>query len=64
MNLFYRIDGEKDWYTFVIDIDINPITDLPTVGSIYRELTTDRYTITQVVSYSHYVYIEAQKTTA
>lgn len=63
MVLLYKINQETDRFTIVVDTDVNPISILPTVGSIYKFGSSDRITITSVETKLNYTYISVQKTT-
>ncbi len=62
LNLYYKVNGEIDRYTFIVDELVNPVTTDPVVWSIYRINATSRYTITKVTKFLNYMFIETQCT--
>lgn len=62
LNLYYKVNGETDRFTFVVDETVNPVTTDPIVWSIYKVDSTSRYTVTKVTKFLNYMFIETQCT--
>lgn len=63
MNVYYTLDRETNYYTFVVNESVNNITVLPTIWAVYRTGTNSRFEVTKVTTNSWYTFIETIETT-
>lgn len=63
LSVYYALDREVNYYTFVVDESVNNITTLPIVWAVYRTGTNSRFTVSKVTTQGNYTFIECTETT-